>query len=103
MDNKPDWFGALPDPLILHILSSCQMKDVIRTGVLSKRWRLLWTSAHYLSFTHSPKSNRYVTEFIKSIDDALILSKSSKLNEFSVEFLYSNRFIKNSCCAMRNV
>ncbi|PHT53675.1 hypothetical protein CQW23_08137 [Capsicum baccatum] len=57
-DNKPDRFNVLPDPLILHILASCQMKDVIQTGVLSKRWRVLWTSAYNLSFTHSPESNR---------------------------------------------
>ncbi|PHT56133.1 hypothetical protein CQW23_04619 [Capsicum baccatum] len=88
MDNKPDRLSALPDHLLLHILSSFEMKDVIRTGVLSKRWRLLWTSAHNLSFTHSPESNRDVTEFIKSVDDTLILSKPSKLNKFSVEFFY---------------
>ncbi|PHU26407.1 putative F-box/LRR-repeat protein [Capsicum chinense] len=88
MDNKLDRLSALPDHLLLHILSSFQMKDVIRTGFLSKRWRLLWTSAHNLSFTHSPESNRDVTEFIKSIDDTLILSKPSKLNKFLVEFPY---------------
>ncbi|KAM3285218.1 hypothetical protein P3S67_024017 [Capsicum chacoense] len=76
MDNKLDWLSALPDRLILHILSSFQMKDVIQTGV-----------------SHSPKSNRDVTIFIKSIDDTLILSKPSKLNEFAVEFLYSNQFV----------
>ncbi|KAM3362460.1 hypothetical protein P3S68_017314 [Capsicum galapagoense] len=88
MDNKPDRLSALPDHLLLRILSSFQMKDVTRTGVLSKRWRLLWTSVHNLSFTHSPESNRDVTEFIKSIDDTLILSKPSKLNKFLVEFPY---------------
>ncbi|XP_047263778.1 F-box protein At5g03100-like [Capsicum annuum] len=93
MDDKPDRLSALPDHLLFHILSSFEMKDVIRTGVLSKRWRLLWTSAHNLCFSHSPESNRDVTEFIKSTDDTLILSKPSKLNEFAVEFLYSNRFV----------
>ncbi|PHT56122.1 hypothetical protein CQW23_04608 [Capsicum baccatum] len=93
MDNKPDRLSALPDHLLLHILSSFEMKDVIRTGVLSKRWRLLWTSAHNLCFIHSPESNRDVTKFIKSIDDTLILSKPSKLNEFVVEFFYSNQFV----------
>ncbi|KAM3362462.1 F-box protein like [Capsicum galapagoense] len=93
MDDKPDRLSALPDHLLLHILSSFEMKDVIRTGVLSKRWRLWGTSTHNLCFSHSPESNRDVTEFIKSTDDTLILSKPSKLNEFAVEFLYSNRFV----------
>ncbi|KAF3678903.1 hypothetical protein FXO38_03025 [Capsicum annuum] len=93
MDNKSDRLSALPDRLILHILSSFQMKDVIQIGVLSKMWRLLWTSAHNLCFSHSLESNRDVTELIKSIDDTLILSQPSKLNKFSVEFLYSNLFV----------
>ncbi|KAM3285226.1 F-box protein like [Capsicum chacoense] len=76
MDDKPDRLSALPNHLLLHILSSFEMKDVIRTGVF-----------------HSPESNRNVTTFIKSIDDTLILSKPSKLNEFAVEFLYSNQFV----------
>ncbi|KAF3678897.1 hypothetical protein FXO38_03019 [Capsicum annuum] len=42
MDNKPDRLSALPDHLLRHILSSFQMKDVIRTGVLSKRLLSLW-------------------------------------------------------------
>ncbi|PHT56134.1 hypothetical protein CQW23_04620 [Capsicum baccatum] len=88
--NKPDRLSALPDHLLLHILSSFQMKDVIITGVLSQRWRLLWTSAHNLCFSHSLESNRDVTKFIKSIDDTLILSKPSKLKKFSIEFLYRN-------------
>ncbi|PHT56127.1 hypothetical protein CQW23_04613 [Capsicum baccatum] len=88
--NKPDRLSALPDHLLLHIFSSFQMKDVIITGVLSKRWRLLWTSAHNLCFSHSLESNRDVTEFIKSIDDTLILSNPSKLKKFSIEFLYRN-------------
>ncbi|KAF3615791.1 hypothetical protein FXO37_35362 [Capsicum annuum] len=74
-DNKPDRLSALPDPLILHILSSCQMKDVIQTGVLSKRWSLLWTSAHNLSFTHSPESNR--ESLMRSVLDVLVWNLSS--------------------------
>ncbi|PHT90705.1 hypothetical protein T459_05818 [Capsicum annuum] len=94
--NKPDRLSALPDHLLLHIFSSFQMKDVIITGVLSKRWHLLWTSAHNLCFNHSLESNRDVTEFIKSIDDTLILSKPSKLKKFSIEFLYrNNQFVDN--------
>ncbi|KAF3678900.1 putative F-box/LRR-repeat protein-like [Capsicum annuum] len=94
--NKPDRLSALPDHLLLHIFSSFQMKDVIITRVLSKRWHLLWTSAHNLCFNHSLESNRDVTEFIKSIDDTLILSKPSKLKKFSIEFLYrNNQFVDN--------
>lgn len=92
--EKTDRISALPDPLILQILSSLRMKEVIRTGVLSKRWRLLWTSAHNLIFRCSGQSNHAVSEFITSVDDTLLLSKPSKLNKFSVEFHYNKRFVK---------
>ncbi|KAM3285215.1 F-box protein [Capsicum chacoense] len=95
IDKKPDRLSALPDSLILHILSFLRMKYVIRTGALSKRWRLLWTSAQTLVFRHSAQSNRGVSEFVKFINDTLTLCQPSKLNKFSVEFSYNKRYVNH--------
>ncbi|KAL3377371.1 hypothetical protein AABB24_003664 [Solanum stoloniferum] len=92
--ERPDRLSALTDPLVLHILSYLRMKEVRRTAVLSKRWRLLWTSAHNLVFRCTGKSHYYVTAFITSVDDTLLLSKPSKLNKFSVEFHYDKKLVK---------
>ncbi|XP_049384939.1 F-box/LRR-repeat protein At3g03360-like [Solanum stenotomum] len=92
--ERPDRLSALTDPLVLHILSYLRMKEVRRTAILSKRWRLLWTSAHNLVFRCTGKSHYSVTAFITSVDDTLLLSKPSKLNKFSVEFHYDKKLVK---------
>lgn len=42
--SPEDRISALTDHLLYHILSSLELKDVIRTSLLSRRWRTLWTS-----------------------------------------------------------
>ncbi|CAL5067935.1 unnamed protein product [Urochloa decumbens] len=39
-----DRLSALPDELVLHVLSFLQASEVVRTSVLSKRWKDLWRS-----------------------------------------------------------
>ncbi|XP_015065209.1 putative F-box/LRR-repeat protein At5g02930 isoform X1 [Solanum pennellii] len=92
--ERPDRLSALTDPLVLHILSYLRMEEVRRTAILSKRWRLLWTSAHNLVFRCTGKSHYSVTAFITSVDDTLLLSKPNKLNKFSVEFRYNKKLVK---------
>ncbi|XP_059292646.1 F-box protein At5g03100-like [Lycium ferocissimum] len=93
--ENPDRISALPDSLILQILSFLRMKEVIRTGILSKRWHLLWTSAHTLIFRYSGQSNHGVTQFVTFIDDTLLQCQPSKLNKFSVDFYYNTRFVRH--------
>ncbi|KAK4361047.1 hypothetical protein RND71_019999 [Anisodus tanguticus] len=93
--DKPDRISALPDSLILQILSYLRMKEVIRTGILSKRWHFLWTSAHTLIFRYSGQSQHGITKFVTFIDDTLLLCQPSKLNKFSVDFHYNKRFIRH--------
>ncbi|XP_057771471.1 F-box/LRR-repeat protein At3g26922-like isoform X8 [Salvia miltiorrhiza] len=45
-----DRLSELPDSLIFHIFWSLPMTDVVRTTILSKRWKNLWTTALCLNF-----------------------------------------------------
>ncbi|KAF9597797.1 hypothetical protein IFM89_021882 [Coptis chinensis] len=47
-----DRISALPDPLLHHILSFMDMKEVMGTNSLSRRWRYLWKYIPILSFSH---------------------------------------------------
>ncbi|MED6173461.1 hypothetical protein PIB30_059703 [Stylosanthes scabra] len=60
-----DRLGDLPDCLIHHILSFMETKDAIRTCVLSKRWRYIWTSVPCLNF--SSKSFNRLVDFKKFV------------------------------------
>ncbi|KAG9439188.1 hypothetical protein H6P81_019353 [Aristolochia fimbriata] len=45
-----DRISSLPEPILLHILSFLPTKFAIRTSVLSKTWRHLWTYVPTLDF-----------------------------------------------------
>ncbi|KAI3444813.1 hypothetical protein Pfo_001478, partial [Paulownia fortunei] len=45
-----DRLSPLPDDVLHRVLSSLDFLDVVRTSVLSKRWRFVWTSVPYLNF-----------------------------------------------------
>ncbi|OIT22463.1 putative f-box protein [Nicotiana attenuata] len=93
--EKTDRISALPDSLILHILSSLDMGEVVRTGVLSKRWHLLWTSAQTLIFSYSGLHVNGIYKFVIFIDNTLLLCRSGMVKKFSVDFIYSKRFVRH--------
>jgi hypothetical protein len=47
--NVDDMISDLPEGVLLHILSFVPTKDAIRTSILAKKWKHLWT---YLSVFH---------------------------------------------------
>ncbi|KAL5716311.1 hypothetical protein ACHQM5_018025 [Ranunculus cassubicifolius] len=49
--NEEDWFSALPDTLIHHVLSFVDMTIAVQTSVLSNRWRYVWRSMPVLNFS----------------------------------------------------
>ncbi|XP_047967353.1 F-box protein At5g03100-like isoform X5 [Salvia hispanica] len=61
-----DLLRDLPDCLLFDIFWRLPMTDVVRTSVLSKRWRNFWTTAPFLNF-----DNR-----------AMLLGDGSKLQNF---------------------
>ncbi|XP_039164507.1 putative F-box/LRR-repeat protein At5g02930 [Eucalyptus grandis] len=58
-----DLISALPDAVIHHIFSFLPLKDVIKTSVLSKRWRCTWTSTTHLAFNGVRPRNHDASSF----------------------------------------
>jgi hypothetical protein len=71
MDSR---LSSLPDDIIHKILSTVSMKDVVKTSVLSSRWRYIWTSMPYLNFStkefptwHNRVTGEFFPEFTRFV------------------------------------
>ena len=53
-----DRISQLPDGVLHEILYFLGMNEAVKTCVLSKRWRYLWTPLPYLRFDYYPYSLR---------------------------------------------
>ncbi|XP_058195921.1 F-box protein At5g03100-like [Rhododendron vialii] len=96
--RKPavDVITALPDALILHVLSFLPIKDAIKTQVLSKRWLHLWTYIPSLVFLReSDSSDTSVRDFVTFVDRTLFLCTCSKLKKLGFQFAYETDYASN--------
>ncbi|KAI4329145.1 hypothetical protein L6164_021441 [Bauhinia variegata] len=87
--ESQDLLGDLPDFLLHHILSFMETKVAIRTCVLSKRWRYLWTSVPCLnfnsrSFTRLTDFKRFVLWVLSHRDSAHV--KALTYSRFGVDY-----------------
>lgn len=72
-----DRISRLPNCLLLHILDLLDMKDAVKTGVLSKRWARLWTYMCNLVYYGSRKR-----KFIDFVSHTLMLHNGCKIKKF---------------------
>lgn len=86
-----DRISALPDTVLVHILSYLSAIDVVRTGVLSKRWAGLWTWTPNLVFHQLGEWDEKTNNFIPSIDAFLGLHFSPKIQKLALELDYKGK------------
>ncbi|KAL3620478.1 hypothetical protein CASFOL_035390 [Castilleja foliolosa] len=89
-----DRLSALPDGILLHILSFLEfdsnfdVKDAAVTSVLSKRWQFLWSELPKLNFRDSSRDVGKTRDFVSWVHRTIILRSGSYLKKFEVSFLY---------------
>ncbi|XP_057772031.1 F-box/LRR-repeat protein At3g26922-like [Salvia miltiorrhiza] len=84
-----DRLSQLPNKLIFFIFELLPMNDVVRSTILSKRWKDLWRTAPFLNFTdYSFKYNYYrnVAKVRRLVNRALILWRGIELLKFKIDF-----------------
>ena len=91
--EEEDRISALPDSILLSILSVLPINDAIKTGVLSKRWASLWTSLPSLSFDSG--YFEYLDDFTSAVDNTLLLHRAHKLTNFDIRFEYDYDTVLN--------
>ena len=67
----------LPDPILQHILSYLSTKEAVRTSILSKRWKYLWTSIPKIDFNEGAPDRRMM--FMKFVERVLALHGPSNI------------------------
>ncbi|KAL5730041.1 hypothetical protein ACHQM5_002915 [Ranunculus cassubicifolius] len=82
-----DRLSNLPSALLHYVLSFLDMKYVVKTCVLSRRWRDVWMSVPNLNFDYQfhSKSGGKGDEFVDFVDQVLLLrSTDSNIQELSL-------------------
>ncbi|KAI3906714.1 hypothetical protein MKW92_005091, partial [Papaver armeniacum] len=88
-----DRISELPDALIHHIFSFLEMKYVVQTSVLSRRWRYLWSSLPTIQVVDIPfikAGDSYevtFNRFINFVDRLLLLRDNSDIQSLNLVWL----------------
>lgn len=87
INNEEDKLLSILDAdLLLHVLSFLPTMEAIRTCILSKRWKSLWTCIPSLSFSLCGTPFKTVYEFVSFVDKTLTLNRCSKIFKFQLDF-----------------
>ncbi|XP_056161570.1 putative F-box/LRR-repeat protein At3g18150 isoform X2 [Syzygium oleosum] len=83
--SPSDLISALPDAVIHRIFSYLPLEDVVKTSVLSKRWRSTWTSTTELVFDGEIEDRpRSTFDFWSIVDAVLSQCTSPTVKRFHV-------------------
>lgn len=87
--RRRDCISALPDDLLIGILTLLPMKEAIRTSVLSPRWKNLWKRIPRLNFVEDEwrkSKHKSAPKSIVCVDRVLRWHEARALEEFKVCF-----------------
>ncbi|XP_071730214.1 F-box/LRR-repeat protein At4g14103-like [Rutidosis leptorrhynchoides] len=83
--DRYDRISQLPDCIHHYILSFIPTKEVLKTSILSKSWKYLWTSVSNLDFDdtlfHANKTHNEIC-FVNFVEHVLLLRDASNIDKF---------------------
>ncbi|XP_062085225.1 F-box/FBD/LRR-repeat protein At5g56420-like [Humulus lupulus] len=99
---EEDRLSKLPDEVILHIVSFLPTKDVFRTCLLSKQWKLMWYSVP-LSFSDAEEEEdieklyKYVDNYLKHRKTSKNFMVDSTITSFKLQMMSCYQIYKDTC------
>ncbi|GFP84213.1 putative F-box/LRR-repeat protein at3g28410 [Phtheirospermum japonicum] len=89
-----DRLSALPDGILIHILSFLGVEKAAVTSILSKRWKFIWAELPDLRFNDDDdnKDVEKTREFVARINRTLLIRTGIHLETFAVRFWYDESF-----------
>ncbi|VFQ59568.1 unnamed protein product [Cuscuta campestris] len=97
-EMEMDRLSALPDCLLIHILSFLGLKKAAITSLLGKRWKFLWTELPTLEFSlweeweSRDKITQARREFVARVHKTLATRHGKSLEKLDVQFRYNKCF-----------
>lgn len=111
-----DWLSNLPTDILYNILSFLSISEVVKTSLLSRKWRYIWNAAPCLNFDFRDFWNRehcfalsydeFVIKFWVFVKWAIMIRDSSAIYSLRFYCDYFDGYQLESLfdiCAMRNV
>ncbi|CAH9069508.1 unnamed protein product [Cuscuta epithymum] len=91
-----DRISALPDCLLVHIISLLGMKKAASTSILGKRWQFLWTELPSLQFDSygwaKSKESEITSDFVAWVNRIIATRRGNYLEKLKVTFKYEDCF-----------
>ncbi|XP_073273343.1 F-box/FBD/LRR-repeat protein At5g56420-like [Primulina huaijiensis] len=77
--------SSFPDHILCHILSFLPTKYAVKTSILARRWRFLWTRVVNLEFEHENSDSESEEEmsFSDFVDRVFLQHNAPSINSFS--------------------
>ncbi|CAH9078964.1 unnamed protein product [Cuscuta europaea] len=91
-----DRISALPDCLLVHIISLLGMKEAATTSILGKRWQFLWAELPTLQFDSydwaERKESKNTIDFVAWVNRIIATRRGNYLEKMMVNFNYEDCF-----------
>ncbi|XP_037459886.1 putative FBD-associated F-box protein At1g61330 [Triticum dicoccoides] len=94
-------FADLSEDLLSMILSKLPLKDTVRTGILSSKWKDRWKICPKLRFNVLTVSNnvfyerQHTQKFIKTVNAVMQQHQGTFVEELMIKFGYDNRLVNH--------
>ncbi|CAN0888923.1 Putative F-box/FBD/LRR-repeat protein At5g22610 [Linum grandiflorum] len=80
--SSVDILSDFPNDILTHILSFAEIKDVVRTSVLSQRWKFIWKYVRVINIDYASFPN--YASFVRCVEKFILQSDQPKIDRINL-------------------